>query len=66
MLMRPIRHFAASLRALVNDQRGATAVEYGLLLALMVLIMFVGLKGFADVAIEIWDFIATKVVTVSA
>lgn len=64
--MRPIRLLAALLRPLASDRRAATAVEYGLILALVVLIMFVGLKSFADVAIGMWNFVATKVVTVSA
>ena len=63
--MRPIRHLAALLRPLVRDRRAATAVEYGLMLAIIVLIMFVGLKSFADVAINMWKFVATKVVAVS-
>ena len=64
--MRPIRLLAALLRPLVSDRRAATAVEYGLMLAIIVLIMFVGLKSFADVAIGMWQFVATKVVTVSS
>lgn len=64
--MRPNRLFAALLRPLVSDCRGATAVEYGLMLAIIVLVMFVGLKSFADVAISMWHFVATKVVAVSA
>ena len=63
--MRPMQSLAARLLPVLRDRRGATAVEYGLMLALIVLMMLVGFSGFASEAIEIWNTIADKVVTLS-
>lgn len=63
--MRP-RDFATSLiirtiaRAL-RQQRGATAIEYGLILAVMVIAMIVGLTALADSTTGMWNTVDTKV-----
>lgn len=44
---------------LLRDQRGATAIEYGLICALIVLAMMVGLQMFADSANGMFDKIST-------
>lgn len=44
-----------------RDSKGATAVEYGLILALIVLAMMVGLRETAKVTISMWNDISTKV-----
>jgi pilus assembly protein Flp/PilA len=49
------------LGKLSRDQRGATAVEYGLIIALIVLAMVGALNHFADTTIDIWDHVATEV-----
>ena len=49
------------LRQILADGRGASAVEYGLILALMVLAMMLGLSTFADTAIEMWNNVAQNV-----
>ncbi len=49
------------LRQILADGRGASAVEYGLILALMVLAMMLGLSTFADAAIDMWDNVAENV-----
>ena len=49
------------LRQFLADRRGATAVEYGLIIALMVLAMMVGLSTFADTAINMWEMVANNV-----
>lgn len=36
------------------DERGATAVEYGLILALIVIAMVGALSSFADAAVAMW------------
>ena len=48
-------------RRLGRDSKGATAVEYGLILALIVLAMMVGLRETAKVTISMWNDISTKV-----
>ncbi len=46
--------------ALRVDQRGATAVEYGLICALIVLIMLTGLYSLAGTTISMWTNVSTK------
>lgn len=46
---------------LLRDSRGATAVEYGLIVACIVIIMVVSLHGLADVTTEMWNGVSTKV-----
>lgn len=55
------RKAASLLRAIVRDSRGATAVEYGLILALVVLAMIGAITGVADVTVGMWGNISTKV-----
>lgn len=47
--------------ALLQCQRGATAVEYGLILALIVLAMLGALSNFATKANGMWNNVATEV-----
>lgn len=49
------------LRKLLNDRRGATAVEYGLIISLVILAMVGGLSAFAGTTIEMWNDVATQV-----
>ena len=51
------------VRRFGRDDKGATAVEYGLILALVVLAMMVGLRETAKVTIGMWNDISTKVQT---
>jgi pilus assembly protein Flp/PilA len=46
---------------LKDDQTGATAVEYGLILALVVLAAMGALVGLASVTIEKWENVAEQV-----
>lgn len=48
-------------RALGSDVRGATAVEYGLILALIVLALMASLIGLADVTGNMWNDVSEKV-----
>jgi len=50
-----------ALGKLLRDQRGATAIEYGLILALIVLTLMAALIEFADTSIDLWDNVADKV-----
>lgn len=51
----------AIVRRLLRDRKAATAVEYGLILALIVLTMLGSLAGVADATIGMWNNISTKV-----
>ena len=49
------------LQRLLDDTRGATAVEYGLIAALIVIAMVTSLQGLANSTIDMWNGIETKV-----
>ena len=46
---------------LLRDQKAATAVEYGLIIALIVLAMMAGLSQFAGTTIQMWNGVAANV-----
>jgi pilus assembly protein Flp/PilA len=48
-------------RQLLRDTRGATAVEYGLIIALIVLALMASFIAVADVTQGMWRNISTKV-----
>lgn len=50
-----------SLMKLLASQRGATAVEYGLILSMVVLAMLAALAQLASTTTGLWNSIATKV-----
>jgi len=63
MKTRPfLRRLTRRLTPALRDSRGATAVEYGLILALIVIVMMVSLKQLAGVTIAMWNDVSTKVV----
>ena len=47
--------------AIFKDEKAATAIEYGLIAALIFLGMIVGVQTFADTTINMWDNVANKV-----
>lgn len=49
------------LRRIGKSRKGATAVEYGLILALIVLTMFAALKGLANTTTGMWNNVSEKV-----
>lgn len=49
------------LRELARQEKGATAVEYGLIIALMVLAMLSGFQAFSDRTISMWDYVSSSV-----
>lgn len=49
----------AFLGKLGCDERGATAVEYGLILALIFLAIAASFGSFAGVVIDTWNYIAS-------
>ena len=57
-----MRQWVSILKRLRADQRAATAVEYGLILAMIVLAMFVGLQSVGTTTAGIWNNVSTKVI----
>ena len=51
----------ARFAKLIRDQKAATAVEYGLIIALIVLAMMAGLSQFAATTIGMWNDVASNV-----
>jgi pilus assembly protein Flp/PilA len=49
------------LRALLRHQRGATAVEYGLIVALIVIGLITAIVSVADATAGIWNNVSDKV-----
>ncbi len=52
----------AFLRRLLRDRKAATAVEYGMILAVIVLAMLSALTGVADATQGLWNNVSTKVI----
>lgn len=50
---------------IIRDERGATVVEYGLILALIVLAILGGLTMFANTTIGMWNNVSSAVITAS-
>ncbi|MGH8678533.1 MAG: Flp family type IVb pilin [Burkholderiales bacterium] len=50
----------AILTRLAKDRRGASAIEYGLICAMLVLAMLTALKGVANENTGIWATFSTK------
>ena len=44
-----------------KNDKGATAIEYGLILALVFLAMIVGVSNFAGTTINMWEYVANQV-----
>jgi pilus assembly protein Flp/PilA len=49
------------LRSLLRDSAGATAVEYGLILALIVIAVVGSMMFVADTTINMWNNVSTTV-----
>ncbi len=49
------------VRAVARDRKGATAIEYGLIVALVVIGMIAALTNFANVSVGMWNNISNKV-----
>lgn len=57
-----LRRLSGGLRSALRNTRGATAVEYGLIVAMIVIVMIVALKQVANANTNIWGTVSTKVV----
>jgi pilus assembly protein Flp/PilA len=55
--MRGLKFF----RRLLRDNRGATAIEYGLIVTLIVLAMMGALRGVADENTGLWAVVTQKI-----
>tara|TARA_R100001244_G_scaffold39766_2_gene35702 strand:+ start:19440 stop:19613 length:174 start_codon:yes stop_codon:yes gene_type:complete len=53
------------LKKLYLSNKGATAVEYGLILALIALAAIVAISGVANETVYMWDDVANQVTEVS-
>lgn len=49
------------LSAVMTCRRGATAVEYGLIVSLIVIAMVASLSTLANTTVAMWDMVANKV-----
>ena len=49
------------MKRVLGDRKGATAIEYGLIAALIVIAMMGALSTFAGESIEMWDRVADEV-----
>jgi pilus assembly protein Flp/PilA len=48
-------------KSLVQDERGATAIEYGLICALIVLAMVGALSQLASTTTDMWNDVSNKI-----
>ena len=53
------------LRAIARDNRAATAIEYGLIVSLIVIAIIGALQGFAGKAILMWTNVSAAVSSAS-
>ncbi len=61
-----MRAFLNRANALWRDQRGGTAIEYGLILALIVIAVLGAISVLANGTTSMWNDVATKVITSSS
>jgi pilus assembly protein Flp/PilA len=52
-----------NMRKLLRDSRGATAVEYGLIVALIVIAMVGALESVANANTGLWATVKTQILT---
>ena len=50
-----------TIARVLRERRGATAIEYGLIIALVVIAMFAGLTALADTTTGMWGNVNSKV-----
>lgn len=58
---RVFKTLARIMSAIAANQRGTSAVEYGLILAFIVLVMFSALQTLAGVTTDMWSNVSNKV-----
>ena len=55
----------ARLRKLLGDNKGATAIEYGLILALIAVAAIGAFQNFSDGLQNMWNFVSNTVTSVT-
>ena len=55
-----------TIRRLLGDRKGGTAIEYGLIAALIVIAMIASLQGVANTTTGMWGDIKNKVAAVTS
>ena len=58
-----MRALTKSIHRLIRDSQAATAIEYGLICALIVLAIMAALLALGTVTTDMWDNVSTKVQT---
>ena len=53
-------------KRLLSDTQGATAIEYGLIVSMIVIAIIVAMQGFANAAIGLWDYVDSEVDTATS
>ena len=48
-------------KRLLRDNRGATAIEYGLIVALIVIAIIVAMQSLANETIALWGYVSQQV-----
>jgi len=56
-----MRSVSRIVHAVIRDRKAATAVEYGLILALVFLAMLVGAQSMGSASTTLWGNVSTKV-----
>ena len=56
-----MRAWLSVLRRVSAEQKAATAIEYGLIVALIVLAMLAGFQAVGSQTISMWNNVSTKV-----
>ncbi len=51
------------IKRLLRDQRGATAIEYGLIVSLIVVGIMVALVSLGSNVGDMWDYVADEIIT---
>ena len=54
-------HGSLFIGKLLRDTRGATAIEYGLIVSLIVIAIIVAVQGVADETNGLWAFVTSNV-----
>ena len=54
-------NFIRNLRDVFRNECGATAIEYGLIAALVVMGAFLGIKNFANTSVNMWNNVSNTV-----
>jgi pilus assembly protein Flp/PilA len=58
--------FVRFIKRLMHDGRGGTAIEYGLIAALLVVVMIAAFEQLANTTTGMWDGVSAKVQGASA